>query len=53
MAVESAKYYKEFQKLIGPSADWLDASIGFTLTKIRAHAAASIVNVLPRCTART
>jgi hypothetical protein len=53
MAVESAKHYKELQKLIGPSADWLDTSIGLTLTKTRAYAAASIVNVLPRRTART
>ena len=48
MAVESVKHYKKLQKLIGPSADWLDISIGLTLTKTRAHAAASIVNTLPR-----
>lgn len=53
MAVESAKHYRELQKLIGASADWLDTSIGLTLTNTKAHAEALIVNVLPRRTART
>ena len=44
-AVESAKHYKELQKLIGPSADWLDTSIGLTLTKTRAHAATCFLDL--------
>jgi hypothetical protein len=48
MDPNSAKFYKEIQKIVGPyMTDWMDTHIGMTLHKFRAYAAVSITPIIP------